>query len=156
MPDPSCTFDLHHSSWQRWIINPLSEAKDKTYILMDANQIHFHQTTMAIPTSLGRFISRYFILFAYNNKWACFLNLFLITGGYSWFYTKLIYRNEMGFYTLILYPETLLNPSINSTSFLVVFLGLSMYSIMSSAHSDSFTSFFPIQFYLLFFSDCYG
>ena len=28
-------FDLHHSSWQHWILNPMSEARDKTHILMD-------------------------------------------------------------------------------------------------------------------------
>ena len=27
-PDPSCIFELHHSSWQHWILNPLSEARD--------------------------------------------------------------------------------------------------------------------------------
>ena len=30
--------DLHHSSWQRWILNPLSESRDLTRILMDSNQ----------------------------------------------------------------------------------------------------------------------
>ena len=29
---PSC--DLHHSSWQRQILNPLSEARDRTQVLM--------------------------------------------------------------------------------------------------------------------------
>ena len=35
MPDPSCICDLCHSSQQHWIFNPLSEAKDRTHILMD-------------------------------------------------------------------------------------------------------------------------
>ena len=26
--DLTCVCDLHHSSWQRWILNPLSEARD--------------------------------------------------------------------------------------------------------------------------------
>ena len=26
--------DLHHSSWQRQILNPLSEARDRTHVLM--------------------------------------------------------------------------------------------------------------------------
>ena len=30
MPDPSCICDLHHTSRQHWILNPLSEAKDRT------------------------------------------------------------------------------------------------------------------------------
>ena len=40
-PDPSCVCNLHHSSWQCWILNPLSKARDLTYVLMDANQIRF-------------------------------------------------------------------------------------------------------------------
>ena len=32
-PDPSHICDLLHSSWQRRILNPLSEARDQTYIL---------------------------------------------------------------------------------------------------------------------------
>ena len=35
MLDPSCVWDLHHSLQQRGILNPLSEARDQTYILMD-------------------------------------------------------------------------------------------------------------------------
>ena len=35
MPDPSHIFDLHCSSWQRWILNPLSKARDRSCILMD-------------------------------------------------------------------------------------------------------------------------
>ena len=31
--------DLHHSSQQRWILNPLSEARDQTRILMDPSQV---------------------------------------------------------------------------------------------------------------------
>ena len=41
-PDPSFICDLHHSSWQIQILNPLSEARDQTCILMDTSQIHFH------------------------------------------------------------------------------------------------------------------
>ena len=40
--DLSLICDLHHSSWQRWILNPLSKARDQTCVLMDANQIRFH------------------------------------------------------------------------------------------------------------------
>ena len=41
MPDASCVFNLHHSSRQRQILNPLSEARDRTRILMDTRQIHY-------------------------------------------------------------------------------------------------------------------
>ena len=39
--DPSHIWDLHHSSWQCRILNPPSEARDGTCILMDATQIRF-------------------------------------------------------------------------------------------------------------------
>ena len=48
-PDLSHVCDLHHSSWHHQILNPLSEARDQTCILMDTNQIHFHCATMGTP-----------------------------------------------------------------------------------------------------------
>ena len=42
MPDPSRICDLHHSSWQCQIPNPLREARDRTQILMDTSQVHYH------------------------------------------------------------------------------------------------------------------
>ena len=35
MLDLSHIFDLHHSSRQRWVLNPLNEARDWTRILRD-------------------------------------------------------------------------------------------------------------------------
>ena len=37
--DLSCIIDLHHSPGQCWVLNPLSEARDRTHILMDASQV---------------------------------------------------------------------------------------------------------------------
>ena len=33
--DPSCVCDLYHSSHQCWILNPLSEARDRIHVLTD-------------------------------------------------------------------------------------------------------------------------
>ena len=38
--DLSCICDLHHSSLQCWILNPLSGARDRSHILMDTSQVH--------------------------------------------------------------------------------------------------------------------
>ena len=37
--DPSCVCDLHHSSWQPRILNPLSEVRGQTGALMDTSQV---------------------------------------------------------------------------------------------------------------------
>ena len=41
--------ELHHSSGQRLILNPLSEARDQTCILMDNSGIHFCCVTTGTP-----------------------------------------------------------------------------------------------------------
>ena len=41
MPDPSHFCDLHHSSQQHGILNLLSEARDRTRIIMGTSQINF-------------------------------------------------------------------------------------------------------------------
>ena len=49
IPDPSQLCDLHHSSWQCRILNPLSEAMDQTFNLMVPSQIHFPCATTGTP-----------------------------------------------------------------------------------------------------------
>ena len=36
-PDLSPVCDLHYSSGQHWILNPLREARDQTHVLMDTS-----------------------------------------------------------------------------------------------------------------------
>ena len=39
--DLSCVCDLYSSSWQSWILNPLSGAGDQTRVLMDTSWVHY-------------------------------------------------------------------------------------------------------------------
>ena len=47
--DLSHVCNLHHNSQQRWILNPLIEARDQTCNLMVASRIRFCCTTMGTP-----------------------------------------------------------------------------------------------------------
>ena len=60
MQDPSGICDLHHSSWQCRILNPLSEVWDRTCNLMVPSQICFH---CAKTGTLWIFLRVFFVSF---------------------------------------------------------------------------------------------
>ena len=50
MPDLSRICNLHNSSWQHWIFNPLSKARDQTRNLVVPSQICFLCALMGTPS----------------------------------------------------------------------------------------------------------
>ena len=48
--DPSCVYDLQHSSQQPRILNQLSEARDQTHIHMDTNWVCYCWATRGAPS----------------------------------------------------------------------------------------------------------
>ena len=57
--DLSHICDIHHSSWQSWIHNPLSEARDGTPNLMVPSRICFRCTTIRTPRSIYLWIHKF-------------------------------------------------------------------------------------------------
>ena len=49
MPDLSRVCELHHSSRQRWILNPLNKARDQSHVLMNTSRVHYHSAMMGTP-----------------------------------------------------------------------------------------------------------
>ena len=56
MPDPSCVYNLHHSSRQHRILNPLKEAGDQTYVLMDASQFPLSHDGNSLPPNVFKIV----------------------------------------------------------------------------------------------------
>ena len=50
--DPSHIFDLHHSPQQRQILDPPSEARGRTSILMDISRVCFCCATRGTPCAI--------------------------------------------------------------------------------------------------------
>ena len=68
--DPSHVCNLHHSSWQCQIPDPLSKARDQSHILMNTSQIHFCCATTGTP-GLYFLISFINLLNFYSHMYYC-------------------------------------------------------------------------------------
>ena len=80
--DPSHVCNLHHSSRQCRILNPLSEARDPTHILMDASRVH------NLLSYNGNSLNKYFLTEWRVNGWT---NEVECTSGIIYiFYSKYI------------------------------------------------------------------
>ena len=55
-PDPRHICDLHHSSWQCRILDPLIKARDRTHYLMVPSWIRFHCATKGTPNFIFLFV----------------------------------------------------------------------------------------------------
>ena len=51
--DLSLVYSLHHSSWQRWILNLRSKVRDRTCILMDTRQAPYRWNFLCFFFSSG-------------------------------------------------------------------------------------------------------
>ena len=80
VPDLSCMCNLHHCSWQCWIPNPLSEARDWTHNLMIPSWIRFHYATMGTPFFFKVLNQRWQIEVCYRSYFLIIWNFFLEGG----------------------------------------------------------------------------
>ena len=81
--DPRCIYNLHHSTWQRRILNPLSKARDWTSVLMDTSWVRYLWATMGMPSFICLFL---FPLTYMLKSTSCLYKIFRINLGKNWIY----------------------------------------------------------------------
>ena len=68
MPEPSRVYHVHHSSWQRQILNSLSEARDRTHSLMLPSRIGFYCPMTGTPQIWNSDVSTMYSDLGYQFK----------------------------------------------------------------------------------------
>ena len=71
MWDGSHICNLHHSSWQYRTLNPLSEARDWTCVVVDASQIRFHWAMTETPNFFFHVRENLFCFLSHCNVDLC-------------------------------------------------------------------------------------
>ena len=100
-------------------------------------------STGLLPLWLGLFLGTLFFLLLYQmGLFSNFCFWYLFTGV----------QKHLQFLKLTLYSTVLPNSLTRSRRFLVESIGVSMYTVMSSANNDSFVSSFPIWMTFISFS----
>ena len=90
--DPSCVCNLHHSSQQCWMLNPLSKARDSAHVLMDTSWVHCLWATTGTLAFLYYdilFWNYFIILVDRILLWMNFRNEFMT---FSWTKLDFFYR----------------------------------------------------------------
>ena len=84
--DPSHIYDLHHSSRQRQILNPQSEARNQTRNLMVPSRICFHCATMGTPV--------FFLIFIYLFVSLRYFSHFIFPFSHFIFHPSIFYEKK--------------------------------------------------------------
>ena len=83
--NPSHNCGLHHSPRQHRILNPLSEARDRTFILMVPSRVRYHCATTGTPHTKN-WNRKFRGIF---SKCTCFLDSFILE-MYLFFFKKFV------------------------------------------------------------------
>ena len=67
--DPSCISNLHHSSWQHQIFNPMSQARGQTCILINISRVHYCWATVRTRSEVLKTRSRCRFVIPDDSSW---------------------------------------------------------------------------------------
>ena len=114
--DLSHIFNLHHSSQQHQILNPLSGARDRTHVLMDISRVRYHWTTMGIPLSASLLLPLKSPMSISSSTWAVELLTSSPSLPLAVFPTSVAGNSNSGHPWLLVTSHPTSNPSASSVS----------------------------------------